>query len=398
MRKKGGSESFPAGLIDRWAINEWENTMARDTFGSPGRHLHRRDLLRWLGVGGAAITAASHGLRLPAVGAQEATPDVTEIDLTQLSVETFYVEPSPEFAEQQWVFGFSNASETNTWRSALREAIEQGAAAYPNVELRITDANDSPSKQLSDLEDLLANGSNGLIIGAATTDVANSVLERTQEEGIPVIIVDRLVASDKYTTFVTSDNKVMATTTLTYLCDLADGEGKIAIVEGIPGAGPAVERNAAYDEVLANFPDLEVVRQAGDWSRASGQRVIENIITANPDLKGIHFDGGEMALGGIQALRAAGITDDDMKAGAPYLTGMDGYNGWLGAIEQGIGQITMLHPPRVHGWVSVQTLVQALMGEELPKLTSLAPYQAIVRPDNAASFYAADEPDDYWSL
>ena len=63
-----------------------------------------------------------------------------------------------------------------------------------------------------------------------------------------------------------------------------------------------------------------------------------------------------------------------------------------------IGQITMLHPPRVHGWVSVQKLVEALMGAELPKLTSLAPYQAEVTPENASSFYAADQPDDYWPL
>jgi len=369
--------------------------MARDTRNWFNRHLHRRDVLRWMGASGAVI-AASQGLRLP-VAAQDATP-AAKIDLTKLSVDSFYVEPDQAFSDAKWIFGFSNASETNTWRTALREAIQAESAKYPNVELLITDANDSPSKQVSDLEDLLAKGASGLIIGAATTDVANSILERTQQDGIPVIIVDRLVTSDKYTTFVTSDNHLMATTTLSYLCDLLKGEGKIAIVEGIPGAGPAVERNAAYDEVLKTYPNIQAVRQAGDWSRASGQRVIENVITANPDLGGVHFDGGEMAMGGIQALRAAGITDDDMKAGKPYLTGMDGYNGWLGAIAQGIGQITMLHPPRVHGWVSVQSLVQSLMGQELPKLTSLAPYQAIVKPDNAASFYAADQPDDYWPL
>ena len=117
------------------------------------------------------------------------------------------------------------------------------------------------------------------------------------------------------------------------------------MVEGIPGSGPAVERNAAYDVVLKDFPEIEVVaRQAGDWSRASGQRVVENIITAHPDLNGIHFDGGEMALGGIQALRAAGFSDDDMRNGQPFLTGMDNYNGWLGAIEQGSWQFHHASP------------------------------------------------------
>lgn len=373
--------------------------MTRDKFNRFGHHLHRRDLLRWMSVGGAAVALNGRHSWTPGAGAQDATPAADAIDLTKLSVETFYVDPSPEFAEKQWVFGFSNASETNTWRSALREAIEQSVAAYPNIELRNTDANDSPAKQVSDLEDLLANGANGLIIGAATTDVANSILERTQQEGIPVIIVDRMVSSDLYTTFVAGDNHYMSTTCLGQLCEILGGQGKIAIVEGIPGAGPAIERNAGYDEILAQYPNIEVVaRQAGDWSRASGQRVIENVITANSDLNGIHFDGGEMALGGIQALRAAGFTDDDMRAGKPYLSGLDNYNGWLKMIADGIGQVTMLYPPRVHGWVSVQSLIKALMGEELPKTTTLRSYQAVVTPENAASFYAADQPDDYWAL
>lgn len=367
--------------------------MTRNQFNASDRRVQRRDVLQLIGAGGAALGLASAGGRR--LWAATAEPDFATLD-----AKTFYVEPTQDFAAKKWTIGFSNASETNTWRTALREAIQAGAALYPNVELLITDANDSPAKQVSDLEDLLAKGSNGLIIGAATTDVANPILERAQQQNLPVIIVDRLVTSKKYTTFVTSDNKVMATTCLSYLCnDLLKGKGKIAVVEGIPGSGPAVERNAAYDVVLKKFANIEVAaRQAGDWSRASGQRVIENIITAHPDLNGIHFDGGEMALGGIQALRAAGFSDDDISNGKPFLTGMDNYNGWLGEIEKGVGKFTMLHPPRVHGWVSVQTLVQALMGEKLPKLTSLAKYQAKVTPDNAKIFYKSDQPDDYWAL
>jgi ribose transport system substrate-binding protein len=243
-----------------------------------------------------------------------------------------------EFEKKQWIIGFSNASETNTWRTALREAIEQETAKYKNMKLFITDANDSPAKQVSDMEDLLAKGVNGLIIGAATTEVANSILDRCEKEKIPTVIVDRKVSSEKYTTFVSSDNNYMATKALGKLIELIGGKGKIAIVEGIPGSGPAVERNIAYDALLKKHPEVKAVRQAGDWSRASGQRVIENIITANRDLVGIHFDGGEMAVGGIQALRAAGITDDMLKAGKPFLTWMDGYNGGLKMIKAGLGK------------------------------------------------------------
>jgi ribose transport system substrate-binding protein len=368
--------------------------MEQNYFDATGQRVQRRGFLQLIGAGGIVVAANSAGRRALAAAAQE------PIDFAELDAKSFYVKPSPEFASKQWTIGFSNASETNTWRTALREAIQAEATLYPNIKLLITDAHDSPSKQVADLEDLLAKGCRGLIIGAATTDIADPILNQTEREKIPVIIVDRMVTSQKYTTFVSSDNHYMAAKVLTYLCsDLLKGTGKIAIVEGIPGSGPAIERNAAYDEVLKRFPGIvPAARQAGDWSRASGLRVIENIITAHRDLNGIHFDGGEMALGGIQALREAGFSDKDMVAGKPFLTGLDNYNGWLGAIEKGIGKITILHPPRVHGWVSVQTLVQALMGQELPKLTSLRRYQATVTPENAHIFYKPDKPDDYWAL
>jgi ABC-type sugar transport system substrate-binding protein len=136
--------------------------MQRNRFDPSGRRVKRREILQLIGCGGAALAIASAGRgRLSAA----------EPDFATLDARTFYVDPSPEFADQQWTIGFSNASETNTWRTALREAIEAGAEMYPNVDLLITDANDSPAKQVADLEDLLAKGSHGLIIGAATAEV-----------------------------------------------------------------------------------------------------------------------------------------------------------------------------------------------------------------------------------
>jgi ribose transport system substrate-binding protein len=300
------------------------------------------------------------------------------------------------FAKKQWIIGFSNASETNTWRTALRESIEEEVDKHKNMKLFITDANDSPSKQVADLEDLLAKGVNGLIIGAATTNVANLILDKCEKEGIPVVIVDRKVSSEKYTTFVSSDNNFMATKALGKLMELVNGKGKIAIVEGIPGSGPAVERNAAYDALLKKYPEVNAVRQAGDWSRASGQRVIENITTAHPDLNGIHFDGGEMALGGIQALRASGITDDMMRACKPCLTWMDGYNGGLKMIKAGLGKYTILHPPRLHGMESVKALIMAFKGEPVPKKWPLSNPE--ITSENIDEYVAMDKPDDYWAL
>lgn len=299
------------------------------------------------------------------------------------------------FEDRRWTIGFSNASETNTWRTALREAIEEECARYGNVDLLITDANDSPSKQVADMEDLLTKGVDGLIIGAANLYVANPILDECEREGIPVVIVDRKVASEKYETFVSTDHMYGAVRGLTRLLELTEGQGKIAILEGLPGAGPAVERNAGYDSVLDRFPEVEAVRQAGDWSRASGQRVMENIITAHPDLDGIHFDNGEMAVGGLQALRAAGITDGMLRANRPCLTWLDGYNGGLKLIKAGLGKYTILHPPRLHGSLSVDSMIRIFKGESLPKRQPIALDEITL--ENVDEFVAMDMPDDYWT-
>jgi len=300
-----------------------------------------------------------------------------------------------EFAGRRWVIGFSNASESNTWRTALRESIEQSAAAYDNVDLLITDANDSPAKQVADLEDLLATGVDGLIIGAANTHVANTAIEECAQQGIPTVIVDRKVSTDRFTTFVSTDHTWIAGTALEKLIELIGGEGKIAIIEGLPGAGPAVERNLGYDQVLAKHPTIEVIRQAGDWSRASGQRVTENVLAANLDLDGIHFDGGEMAVGGVQALRDGGITDEMMQAGKPFLTWTDGYNGGLKLIHEGIGKFSIQHPPRIHGERCVDSLIKIFQGGEVPKEQPIR--LDFITPENVADYVALDKPDDYWA-
>ncbi len=305
-------------------------------------------------------------------------------------------DPEAEYEDRSWTIGFSNASETNTWRTALRESIEREVAKHDNIDLLITDANDSPAKQVADMEDLLTKGADGLIIGAANLYVANSILDECEREGIPVVIVDRKVSSEKYTTFVSTDHRYAAVKGMRRHIELIGSKGKIAIVEGLPGAGPAVERNAGYDAVLAKHPNIETVRQAGDWSRASGQRVIENIITAHPDLDGIHFDSGEMAVGGLQALRAAGITDDMLRANQPCLTWLDGYNGGLKLIKAGLGKYTILHPPRLHGSRSVNSMIKIFKGETVPKRQPVALVE--ITQDNVDQYVEMDEPDDYWTM
>ena len=164
------------------------------------------------------------------------------------------------------------------------------------------------------------------------------------------MIVDRKVSTDQYTTFVSTDHTWLAATGLEKLVELIGGRGKIAIIEGLPGAGPAVERNTGYGQVLSRYSDIEAIRQAGDWSRAS----------------------------------------------QPFLPWTDGYNGGLKLIKAGIGKFSIQHRPRLHGKRCVESLIRILRGEKVPKDQPMK--LDFITPENVDEYVALDKPDDYWAM
>ena len=307
-----------------------------------------------------------------------------------------------EFRSKDWTIGFSNASETNNFRTAMRIALDEFVAdRYPNVKIIRTDANDQPAKQLADLEDLLAQEVDALIISAVTTDVANPILDRATAQDVPIVVLDRPISGGTYECFVGADFYPAAVGFITALLEKLGGEGDFVIVDGLPGAGPAILHSQGYDDVLPLYPDINVVaRQAGNWSRQSGFEAMENILSAVPEFDGMIGDGGEQLSGQIDALIAAGWTEDQLKA--LVMGGQDNHNGYLKLIKQGIVDVGNEHSPYENGYLGGEAAVLALRGAYVPKSWYLK-WGLITTdtPEDEAyldKLVHMDEPDDYWLL
>jgi ribose transport system substrate-binding protein len=107
-----------------------------------------------------------------------------------------------------YIIGFSNASISNSWRFGLLHSIQQAAHDYADQikQLIITDANDDPAKQVSDVQDLISRGVDLLIVSAATVEALDTIVTKAYENGISVVMVDRRVTSENFTTFITSSD------------------------------------------------------------------------------------------------------------------------------------------------------------------------------------------------
>ena len=86
-----------------------------------------------------------------------------------------------------------------------------------------------------------------------------------------------------------------------------EGKGKVAMIEGTPGSQQGRDRKTGFHEVIKAAPGINLVSSIpANFERAKGMEVMEDILTANPDLAGVFAANDEMALGALEALKQRG--------------------------------------------------------------------------------------------
>lgn len=203
--------------------------------------------------------------------------------------------------------GLSLSTLGNPFFVTLRDGA-QAAATAANLELIVTDAHDSVSKQVADLEDLIQRRVDVLIINPTDADAVVPAVMLANQAGIPVIAVDRGVAGGVLAYFIASDNVAGGRMAAEFICGKLGGSGPVVELEGIPGTSAARERGQGFNEYLAeNCPGLTVVARAtANFSRAEGLTVMEDILLAQPEIAAVFAHNDEMALGALVAIRASG--------------------------------------------------------------------------------------------
>ncbi|HSV31633.1 MAG TPA: substrate-binding domain-containing protein [Atribacteraceae bacterium] len=295
---------------------------------------------------------------------------------------------------EEFVIGFSNASRGNAWAAQYAQRVYDLLDALPNVTHMYADGEDDGVKQLSDVEDMLARGMDLLIIRPSTPEILAVVVEQVYDLGIPVVVSGRNVATDKFTSFVWVDDVDLGRRTAQAAVDMlvekyGEPRGKVAIIQGLMAAGSARARDQGTMEILDQYPGIEIVaRQPGEYRRADARTVMENILMAQPEIDVLITHAGEMAVGAIEAMKAAG------RRGEFPVTSVDGNNGFLKAIAAGDGHFTALYPLAL-GDLTVDVAMRILAGEEVEKIIAMDVPN--VTPENIHEFVRLDQPDTYFT-
>jgi galactofuranose transport system substrate-binding protein len=283
--------------------------------------------------------------------------------------------------------GFAQTENDNPWRIAesnsMRNEAAKRAAKY---NFAMTDAQGQTAKQVSDLEDLIARGVDVIFLAPREERGFESALQTAREKNIPVFLIDRELAGQAgqdYVTFIGSNFVEEGQRAGEWLVKQANGRAGIVELLGTSGASVARDRHDGFANALKDHPDMKIlVSQSANFNRAEGQKVMENIIQAQrKNITAVYAHNDEMALGAIQALKAAG-----MQPGKDVLVlSVDGERAALEAITRGEMNITVECNPRF-GPIAFDMLERYLRGEQLaPKIIN---QDRFFDTTNAAQFVA----------
>lgn len=267
--------------------------------------------------------------------------------------------------EDQFVVGFSQMGHDNPWRMAQTASLREEAAKR-GYELVVTDAQDQTAKQVADVEDLIARRVDVILLAPREFEGLTPALQAAREANIPVILVDREAAGtpgEDFVTFLGSNFVEQGRRAAEWLVKETGGQAGIVELTGTPGSSVAADRAKGFRDVIAEHPGMKILAsQTGEFSRANGQRVMQNVAQSlGRQITAVYAHNDEMALGAIQALKSSGLEPGT----SVHVVSVDGQRAALEAIQRGELGATVESNPRF-GPIAFDTIEQLRRGEPVP--------------------------------
>ncbi|MBU9378140.1 sugar ABC transporter substrate-binding protein [Burkholderia multivorans] len=207
--------------------------------------------------------------------------------------------------------GVTMASFDDTFLTILRNSIAD-AAKKDGATVQIEDAGNDVGKQLSQVQNMIAQKVDAIIVNAVDTDATPKITKMVTAAKIPLVYVNRKpVDFDKLpagVAVVASDEKQSGTLQARQVCKLLGGKGDLLVLMGELSNESARARTKDIEDVIAtkDCAGMRIVdKREGKWSRTQGQDITMNWLSSGMKFDAIVSNNDEMAIGAINALKAA---------------------------------------------------------------------------------------------
>jgi inositol transport system substrate-binding protein len=271
----------------------------------------------------------------------------------------------------------------DNWLTILRTAMAEHAEKFPDVSLQFNDAQGDVARQLSQIQNFVAQDVAALIVNAADTSATPSMTKIAREAGVPLVYVNRRPAEESLpqrVVFVGSDDLQAGTLLMEELARLMNHRGNVAIMVGELASNGAQLRTKAVEEVVARYPGLKVVeKQVGNFQRERGLDLMNNWLTSGAKIDAIASNNDEMAIGAIMAIQQAGLAPGRILVG-----GVDATPDALRELEKGTLAVTVFQNARGQATGALDAALRLSRGEPVDSFVWI-PFELVTR-ENYRSF------------
>ncbi|CAN7747784.1 MULTISPECIES: substrate-binding domain-containing protein [unclassified Ensifer] len=287
--------------------------------------------------------------------------------------------------------GVSMQSFDNNFQTLLRQGLDARASQISGVNLQIEDAQTDISKQRSQLDNFIASGVDAIIMTLADTSAAPGISEAAQKAGIPLVYlnlqpdnVDTLPEKQAYVGSKETDSGKLGAEAA---CELLKAKGKasdaqVYILMGDLAHQASRDRTSSVKETLAAGDCKGVTiadEQSAAWTRTNAMDLTTNWITAGRPIDVVFANNDEMAIGAIQALKAAGVSTDDV-----IIVGIDATQDALAAMAAGDLDVTVFQNAKGQSASAVDAAAALAQGKSIEKAVWV-PFE-LVTPKNMAEY------------
>lgn len=214
--------------------------------------------------------------------------------------------PSCNKAEKK-IIAVSQCS-SDPWRDQMNAEMHREAFLHSDIALEIHSVNDDSQQQIRDIESFIERKVDLIIVSPNEEKTLRPVVEKAFDAGIPVVLVDRKVDTDKYTAYIGGDNLAVGRMAAEYIVSKLPKGGNVMEIEGLASASASKERKMAFRQVMAGHPEIHIVADiVADWQQQKAKEILDTMTLDVSKLDVVFAHNDRMAIGAAQSLKRKDI-------------------------------------------------------------------------------------------
>lgn len=263
------------------------------------------------------------------------------------------------------VIAFAQDNMANDFRKSQVYEVRNELLKHPQVSFIYSDGKGQTSLMIQQIESYIKQKIDILILGTNDEKAIVPVISKAYKAGIGIILLDRGILSNDYTTFIKYDNRKVGQIAGEFIAKEINGKGQVILFEGVPNTDVTKLRTKGFLEQINKFKKIHVIKRSGNFLRKDAIIEMEKLLDEGTKIDAI-FSESDSMLSGIRLV----LKRYNIEANSIPMVGVDFISEAQTAIHNGSQLATITYP--LGGIKAAEIALKILKGKKVPKQISIS--------------------------